>query len=90
MLIMFSDAGGAPVYVDPRYVIAVRQQKHFGRPGVGSDSEYSDTLILTTKYEFNVQEPPEVVVRELNRASFETPGTPDPSETDTDDGTGAD
>lgn len=90
MLIRFSDAGGAPVYIDPRYVIAVRQQKHFGRPGVGSDSEYSDTLVLTTKYEFNVQEPPEVVVRELNRASLEAPGAPDPAESETDEATGVD
>lgn len=74
MLIEFSDAGGTPVYIDPRYVIAVREQKHFGRPGIGTDAEYSDTLILTTKFEFNVQEPPEVVVRELNRASREADG----------------
>ena len=71
MLIQFSDSNGAPVYVNPQYVIAVREEKHFGRPGVGSDAEYSDTLILTTKYEFNVQDPPDAVVREINQASRE-------------------
>ena len=71
MLIQFSDGHGAPVYINPQYVIAVREEKHFGRPGVGAGSEYRDTLILTTKYEFNVQDPPDAVVRELNRASRE-------------------
>jgi hypothetical protein len=74
MLIQFSDSNGAPVYVNPQYVIAVREEKHFGRPGVGTDAEYSDTLILTTKYEFNVQDPPDAVVREVNRASRELLG----------------
>ena len=73
MLVQFSDAGGTPVYVNPRYVIAVREQKHSGRPGVGSDAEYRDTLILTTRHEFNVQEPPDAVARELNRASSGQP-----------------
>jgi hypothetical protein len=71
MLIEFSDGHGTPVYINPQYVIAVREEKHFGRPGVGAGSEYRDTLILTTKYEFNVQDPPDAVVRELNRASLE-------------------
>jgi hypothetical protein len=71
MLIQFSDHNGAPVYVNPQYVIAVREDKHSGRPGVGSDAEYRDTLILTTKYEFNVQEPPDVVAREVNSMSLE-------------------
>jgi hypothetical protein len=71
MLIRFSDGNGDPVYVNPQYVIAVRQEKHSGRPGVGSDAEYRDTLILTTRYEFNVQEAPDAVVREVNRASLE-------------------
>ncbi len=75
MLIKFSDGSGAPVYVNPHYVIAVREEKHFGRPGVGSDAEYRDTLILTTKYEFNVQEPPDAVASEVNRACEESPGT---------------
>ena len=74
MLIKFSDSTGAPVYVNPRYVIAVREQKHSGRPGVGSDAEYRDTLILTTKYEFNVQEAPDVVASEIGRLAAETPG----------------
>jgi hypothetical protein len=71
MLIQFSDGSGAPLYVNPQYVIAVREQKHFGRPGVASDTEYHDTLIVTTKHEFNVQDPLQDVVRELNRASLE-------------------
>jgi hypothetical protein len=71
MLIEFSDGHGTPVYINPQYVIAVREEKHFGRPGVGAGSEYRDTLILTTKYECNVQDPPDAVVRELNRASLE-------------------
>jgi hypothetical protein len=71
MLIQFSDGNGAPVYINPQYVIAVREQKHFGRPGVASDTEYHDTLIVTTKHEFNVREGPESVVRELNRGSLE-------------------
>jgi hypothetical protein len=71
MLIQFTDGNGTPIYVNPQYVIAVREEKHFGRPGVGSEAEYRDTLVLTTKYEFNVQEPPDAVVREVNRASLE-------------------
>jgi hypothetical protein len=71
MLIQFSDDHGTPLYINPQYVIAVREEKHFGRPGVGSGAEYRDTLILTTKYEFNVQDPPDAVVGELNRASLE-------------------
>jgi len=71
MLIEFSAGKGTPVYINPQYVIAVREEKHFGRPGVGAGSEYRDTLILTTRYEFNVQDPPDAVVRELNRASRE-------------------
>ena len=50
MLIEFSDGNGTPVYINPQYVIAVREEKHFGRPGVGAGSEYRDTLILTTRY----------------------------------------
>ena len=90
MLIEFNDAGGTPVYIDPRYVIAVREQKHFGRPGVGKDAEYSDTLVLTTKYEFNVKEPPEVVVRELNRVSLEAPGGGGPARAGAGDAAAAD
>lgn len=90
MLIEFSDTGGAPVHIDPRFVIAVREQKHSGRPGIGSDTEYSDTLILTTRYEFNVQEPPGVVVGRLNRASLATPGGLDPAEADAGDAAAAD
>jgi hypothetical protein len=71
MLIQFSDSNGRPVYINPQYVIAVREEKHFGRPGVGSGDEYRDTLVVTTKHEFNVQEPPDAVVREVNRASME-------------------
>jgi hypothetical protein len=71
MLIRFSDHNGDPVFINPQYVIAVREEKHFGRPGVGSDAEYRDTLILTTKCEFNVQEPPDVVASEVNRMSLE-------------------
>ena len=79
MLIQFSDRNGAPVYVNPQYVIAVREDKHSGRPGIGSDAEYRDTLILTTKYEFNVQEPPEVVAREVNSISLEMLHTSGPA-----------
>ena len=71
MLIEFRDANGSPVYINPQYVIALREEKHFGRPGVGTSNEYRDTLILTTKGDFNVQDPLEVVAREINRASRE-------------------
>jgi hypothetical protein len=68
MLIEFRDANGSPVHINPQYVIALREEKHFGRPGVGSSNEYRDTLILTTKGDFNVQEPLDFVAREINRA----------------------
>ena len=68
MLIQFTDTNGSPVYVNPRHVIAVREQKHFGRPGIASDTEYHDTLIQTTKHDLNVREEPDAVARELNRA----------------------
>ena len=71
MLIEFKDVNGSPVYINPRYVIAVREEKHFGRPGVGTSNEYRDTLILTTKGDFNVQDPLDSVAREVNRASKE-------------------
>ena len=71
MLIEFKDANGSPIYINPQYVIAVREEKHFGRPGVGSDSESRDTLILTTKGDFNVQDPLADVAREINRVSRE-------------------
>ena len=71
MLVEFRDANGSPVYINPQYVIAVREEKHFGRPGVGTNKEYRDTLVLTTKGDFNVQDSPEVVAREINRASRE-------------------
>jgi hypothetical protein len=68
MLIEFSEQNGSPLYINPRYIIAVREEKHFGRPGVGSSAEYRDTLILTAKGDFNVQETPADVAREVNRA----------------------
>ena len=68
MLIEFRDVNGSAVYINPHYVIAVREEKHFGRPGVGSSKEFRDTLILTTKGDFNVQDPLDTVARELNRA----------------------
>ncbi len=71
MLIEFRDANGSPVYINPQYVIALREEKHFGRPGVGTSNEYRDTLILTTKGDFNVQDPLDVAAREINRASRE-------------------
>lgn len=71
MLIEFKDVNGSPVYINPQYVIAVREEKHFGRPGVGTSNEYRDTLILTTKGDFNVQDPLDSVAREINRASKE-------------------
>lgn len=71
MLIEFKDRSGSPLYINPQYIIAVREEKHFGRPGVGTSTEYSDTLILTTKGDFNVQDPPGDVVREVNRAFME-------------------
>jgi hypothetical protein len=71
MLIEFKDVNGSPVYINPQFVIAVREEKHFGRPGVGTSNEYRDTLILTTKGDFNVQDPLDSVAREINRASKE-------------------
>jgi len=71
VLIEFKDVNGSPVYINPQYVIAVREEKHFGRPGVGTSNEYRDTLILTTKGDFNVQDPLDSVAREINRASKE-------------------
>ena len=69
MLIQFRDVNGSPVYINPQFVIAVREEKHFGRPGVGASNEYRDTLILTTKGDFNVQDSLDVVAREINQAS---------------------
>jgi hypothetical protein len=74
MLIEFKDVSGSPVYINPHYVIAVREEKHFGRPGVGSSNEYRDTLILTTKGDFNVEDPLDVVAREIDRASDKREG----------------
>ena len=71
MLIEFRDPNGSPLYINPQYIIAVREDKHFGRPGVGESSEYRDTRILTTKGDFNVQDPLDDVVREVNRVSTE-------------------
>jgi len=71
MLIEFRDVDGSPVFINPQYVIAVREEKHFGRPGVGASNEYRDTLILTTKGDFNVQDALDIVAREINRASKE-------------------
>lgn len=68
MLIEFRDVNGSPVYINPQYVIALREEKHFGRPGVGTSNEYRDTLILTSKGDFNVQDPLDIVAREINRA----------------------
>ncbi len=68
MLVQFSDRNGSPLYINPQSVIAVREEKHFGRPGVGANDEYHDTLVLTTKGDFNVQDSPDAVVREINRA----------------------
>jgi hypothetical protein len=75
MLVQFTDANGSPVYVNPQYVIAVREDKHFGRPGVGPESEYRDTLIVMSRCEFNVQESLEAVAREIGRAAEETAGS---------------
>ena len=80
MLIQFSDRNGSPLYINPQYIIAVREEKHFGRPGVGTNNEYRDTLILTTKGEFNVQDPPDDVVREINRASTAMLDAPRPAD----------
>jgi hypothetical protein len=79
MLVQFSDRNGSPLYINPQSVIAVRQEKHFGRPGVGASDEYHDTLVLTTKGDFNVQDSPDDVVREINRALavIEPPKPPD-------------
>ena len=74
MLIQFRDVNGSPVYINPQFVIAVREEKHFGRPGVGASNEYRDTLILTTKGDFNVQDSLDVVAREINQASKDMPG----------------
>ena len=40
MLIESRDANGSPVHTNPQYVIALREEKHFGRPGVGTSNEY--------------------------------------------------
>jgi hypothetical protein len=85
MLIKFTDVDGSPVHINPQYVIALREEKHFGRPGVGASKEYRDTLILTTKGDFNVQDSLDVVAGEINRASKEmldlkpSDAVPDPS-----------
>jgi hypothetical protein len=71
MLIKFTEANGSPVYINPRYVIALREERHFGRPGVGTSDEYRDTLILTTKGDFNVRDPLDVVAAEIDRAPDE-------------------
>ena len=71
MLIEFKDANGSPLFINPQYIIAIREDKHFGRPGVGASSEYRDTRILTTKGDFNVQDPLDEVIRAVNRASPE-------------------
>ena len=68
MLIEFKDANGSPIHINPQYVIALREEKHFGRPGVGTSDEYRDTLILTTKGDFNVQDPLDIVARDISRA----------------------
>ena len=85
MLIEFRDANGSPLYINPQYIIAVREDKHFGRPGVGEKSDYRDTRILTTKGDFNVQDPLDDVVREVNRASVEMPESLKPADADADD-----
>jgi hypothetical protein len=69
MLIQFTDSGDRPVFVNPQFVIAVREDKHFGRPGVGSESEYRDTLIVMTRCEFNVKEPLEEVAAAIGRVA---------------------
>ena len=71
MLIELKDGSGSPVYINPQYVVAIREDKHFGRPGVASDTEYRDTLILTTKGDFNVRDAVGDVAREINRVSRE-------------------
>lgn len=68
MLVAFTTHEGVPLWVNPRYVVAVCEDKHYGRPGVARTDEYSDTLIVTTKGEFNVQEEPAAVARLLNEA----------------------
>jgi hypothetical protein len=75
MLIKFTEANGSPVYINPRYVIALREERHFGRPGVGTSDEYRDTLILTTEGDFNVQDSLDAVAAEIDRAPDE--GAPD-------------
>lgn len=71
MLIEFTNQNGVPLYINPRFVIAVIEEKHFGRPGVAADSGYRDTLIMTTKGDFNVQEAPENVAASVNQALAE-------------------
>ena len=68
MLIQFSDRNGSRSTSTRSTSLPYREEKHFGRPGVGTNNEYRDTLILTTKGEFNVQDSPDDVVREVNRA----------------------
>jgi hypothetical protein len=71
MLIKFTDVSGYPIYINPEYVVAVREEKHFGRPGVGSTDEYRDTLVLTTKGDFNVQDALGDVAGAIDQASKE-------------------
>ena len=65
MVIQFTTQTGT-IFVNPDYIVAVREDKHFGRPGVGEKNMYSDTLIQTTKGDFNVQETPEAVAAAVN------------------------
>ena len=68
MLVRFTSANGSPIYLNPRYIIAICEEKHFGRQGVGTPGGYSDTLVMTTKGDFNVQETLADVARAVNGA----------------------
>lgn len=81
MLIRFTTRNGSPLYINPEHIISVCEDKHFGRPGFGKDTEYSDTRILTTKGDFNVQEAPQDVAAQVNSAASEA-GDAAPAGTD--------
>jgi hypothetical protein len=68
MLVELTTQDGSPLYINPGHVVAVCEEKHFGRPGVGQAAEYRDTLIVTTRGSFNARESPADVALHVNRA----------------------
>lgn len=68
MLVEFTTKEGSALYVNAQHVVAVYEDRHFGRPGVGQAAEYRDSRIVTTEGEFNVQEPLTDVARRIGEA----------------------